>query len=222
MKKLNLLTIILLLILILFRNNILIFFNNFYNMLFLKNDYESAEIRLLNEKIKYLENEYNTLNDFKENLPLYANYNYVVTRKIYQENYLLNSKLVIEGGSNKNFKEGMAVISESGLVGVISKVESSVSEVNILLNIDNLSVSINGIYGKLLYKDGKFLVQDISRESLINLNDEVYTSTMGNIKEKLYIGKVTSVKDGVIEKEIVVSSSVDFNNLNYLLVVGDL
>jgi len=221
-KRISLLIVVLLISLIIFRNNILLFCNNVYNLLFLKNDYKSAEIRLLEEKIKYLENEYEDLNNFKEKLPKYANYKYAVSKKIYQENYFYNSKILIEGGENLGIKKGMAVINEFGLVGVVSKVNRNTSEMTKLLNVNNLSVNIKGIYGKLVYEDNKLKIKDISRENVINLNDEVYTSTLGNIKEKIYIGKVISVKDKVIDKEIIIESKVDFNNLNYLLVVGDL
>jgi len=95
-KRLSLLTIVLLVCLILFRNNILIFFNNVYNMFFLRNGYENAEISLLAEKVRYLESEYDKLNDFKENLPIYADYDYVVTRIIYRENYFYNARVLIE------------------------------------------------------------------------------------------------------------------------------
>lgn len=222
MKRISLLTIVLLISLIIFRNNILLFCNNVYNLFFFKNDYKSAEIMLLEEKIKYLEKEYNELNDFKEELPKYSNYKYVVSKKIYQENYFYNSKILIEGGENLGIKKGMAVINEFGLVGVVSKVNRNTSEMTKLLNVNNLSVNIKGIYGKLVYEDNKLKIKDISRENVINLNDEVYTSTLGNIKERIYIGKVISVKDKVIDKEIIIESKADFNNLNYLLVVGDL
>ena len=222
MKRISLLTIILLVSLILFRNNILILFNNVYNLIFYKNDIKNAEIKILEEKINYLEKEYDELNNFKNKLPIYANYNYLVSRLITRENYLYNAEILIEGGSNLNVKKGMAVVNECGLVGVVDSVRKNVSKIRLLQNIENLSVNINGSYGKLVYKNNKFVVKDISRDVLINLNDEVYTSTLGNIKEKLYVGRVSGVKNDVIEKEIVVESLVDFNNINYLLVVGDL
>jgi len=222
LKRISLLTIILLVSLILFRNNILILFNNVYNLIFYKNDIKNAEIKILEEKINYLEKEYDELNNFKNKLPIYANYNYLVSRLITRENYLYNAEILIEGGSNLNVKKGMAVVNECGLVGVVDSVRKNVSKIRLLQNIENLSVNINGSYGKLVYKNNKFVVKDISRDVLINLNDEVYTSTLGNIKEKLYVGRVSGVKNDVIEKEIVVESLVDFNNINYLLVVGDL
>lgn len=205
-----------------FRNNILNVFNNVYNLMFVRNDYKDAEIKVLEEKVRYLESEYNLLNSFKENLSLYANYNYVVSRVVFRENYFYDAEVLIEGGSSDGIKSGMAVVNEKGLIGVVSSVNKNISKINLLSNVDNLSVNINGYYGRLDYVDGKLVIKDISREAQINLNDEVYTSTLGNIKEKIYVGKVINVKNDVIEKMIIVESLVDFDNLNYLLVVGDL
>lgn len=222
MKRINLLTIILLICLIMFRNNILTVFNNVYNLMFVCNDYKDAEIKVLEEKVRYLENEYNLLNSFKENISLYADYNYVVSRVVFRENYFYDAEVLIEGGSSNGIKSGMAVVNEKGLIGVVSSVNKNISKINLLSNVDNLSVNINGYYGRLDYVDGKLVIKDISREAQINLNDEVYTSTLGNIKEKIYVGKVIDVKNDVIEKMIIIESLVDFDNLNYLLVVGDL
>jgi len=222
MKRLSLLTICLLLLLIIFRDNVLIIFNNVYNLMFVRNDYKDAEIRLLEEKVRYLESEYDELNDFKESMSLYASYNYLVTRVIFRENYFYDAEIIIEKGSNDGIKNGMAVVNEDGLVGIVTDVLNETSKIKILYNIDNLSVDVNGVYGKLVYENGNLMIKDISRDVVINLNDEVYTAGLGNIKEKLYIGKVSNVKDGVIEKEIIIESKVDFNNLNYLIVVGDL
>lgn len=222
MKRLSLLTICLLLLLIIFRDNVLIIFNNVYNLMFVRNDYKAAEISLLEEKVRYLESEYDELNDFKESMSLYASYNYLVTRVIFRENYFYDAEIIIEKGSNDGIKKGMAVVNENGLVGIVSDVLNETSKMKLLYNVDNLSVDVNGVYGKLVYEDGNLMIKDISRDIVINLNDEVYTAGLGNIKEKLYIGKVSKVKDGVIEKEIIIESSVDFDHLNYLLIVGDL
>lgn len=222
MKRLSWLTICLLLLLIIFRDNVLIIFNNVYNLMFVRNDYKAAEISLLEEKVRYLESEYDELNDFKESMSLYASYNYLVTRVIFRENYFYDAEIIIEKGSNDGIKNGMAVVNENGLVGIVSDVLNETSKIKILYNIDNLPVGVNGVYGKLVYENGNLMIKDISRDIVINLNDEVYTAGLGNIKEKLYIGKVSKVKDGVIEKEIIIESSVDFDHLNYLLIVGDL
>ena len=221
-KFINVIALTFLLILILFRSNIIIFFSNIFSLLQEKNDYTIAEKQVLEAKISYLENEIQSLNNFKDKLPLYANYNYFVSKVLYRENYFENSKLVIKGGTENGIKKGMAVVNELGMVGVVSKVDKNLSEINMLTNANNISVKIRNSYGKLEYKEGIFRVSDISRDEDIRLNDEVYTSTLGNIKEKLYIGKVVKVNVNTLEKEIIIESAVDFRNLNYILVVGDI
>lgn len=221
MKRISILTIMVLLILILFRANILIFFNNVFGMFQEKNKIEEAEIRVLEEKINYLEQEKEDINILNKTFEEYATYNYFVSKVMYKENYFYNAKVYIEGGSKDKLKKGMAVVNEKGMVGIIGNVEKQQSELILLTNTNNISVNIRNSYGKLEYKEGVFKVSDISKNEDIKLNDAVYTSTLGNIKEKLYIGKVKSVEDNTLEKEIIVESSVDFNKLNYLLVVGD-
>ena len=221
-KFINVIALTSLLILILFRSNIIIFFSNIFSLLQEKNDYTIAEKQVLEAKISYLENEIQSLNNFKDKLPLYANYNYFVSKVLYRENYFENSKLVIKGGTENGIKKGMAVVNELGMVGVVSKVDKNLSEINMLTNANNISVKIRNSYGKLEYKEGIFRVSDISRDEDIRLNDEVYTSTLGNIKEKLYIGRVVKVNVNTLEKEIIIESAVDFRNLNYILVVGEI
>lgn len=221
MKRINLWSVIFLIILILFRSNILLFFNNIFNLFFDKNNIHEAEIEVLKEKINYLEEEYEKLNSFNKNIGVYADYNYLVSRVIYKENYFYNSKVYIEGGKEDKISKGMAVVNEHGLVGVIESVDENTSEL-VLLSNTNISVNIRESYGKLIYEDGEFKVVDISKDEDIKLNDEVYTSTLGNIKEKIYVGKVKEVDEDTLEKKIIIESNVDFNNLNYLLVVGDL
>ena len=59
-------------------------------------------------------------------------------------------------------------------------------------------------------------------EPTFDTMSEVYTSGFGTIKEKLYIGKVIKIDNDIYSKKIYVESKVDFNNLNYVLIVGDL
>ena len=72
------------------------------------------------------------------------------------------------------------------------------------------------------YNSECFIITDISNYDKVYINDEVYTSGFGTIKEKLYIGKVIKIDNDIYSKKIYVESKVDFNNLNYVLIVGDL
>ena len=61
-----------------------------------------------------------------------------------------------------------------------------------------------------------------SQKTKVYVNDLVYTSGYGTIKEKLLIGKVIKVDNSDISKKVMINTVVDFNNLNYVLIVGDI
>ena len=189
------------------------------NVMFTKKDnVVNTEINLLKEENKHLKEELLNLT----NLDLYANYNYSLTRMSYRSIYD-NHEIYIQGGSDKNYDANYAVINSSGLVGIITEVKNNESIVKLLSGIPNLSVRINDTYGTLSnYEDGFLIISNISNYSQINLNDEVYTSTLGTIKEHIFIGNVYKIEDGDISKKVYVKSKVDFENLNYLYVVGDM
>ena len=73
----------------------------------------------------------------------------------------------------------------------------------------------------LIIKHASTTRYHISNYDKVYVNDLVYTSGYGSIKEKLLIGKVIKVDNNDISKKIVINSVVDFNNLNYVLIVGD-
>ncbi len=209
------------LIIILF---IFIYHNAFVNLLAnlntlatKKETKEFAEINLLKSENAYLKEELSNLSQLNQ----YANYDYTLTRMSYRSIYD-SHEIYIAGGKNKNYGINYAVINNNGLVGIIADVHEKESKVQLLSGSPNLSVKINDTYGTLSsYEDGFLIISNISNYSKINLNDEVYTSTLGAIKERLFIGKVYKIEDNDISKKIYVQSQVDFNNLNYLYVVGD-
>lgn len=220
MKKMGIYVIIFLLV-ILLRDNIAFFYGNILGVFKLDNSYYDGVIKLKDEKITYLENEIDTLNDFSSKLSKIT-YNYKVSKITYKESYNTN-KYIIQYGSKDNISNGLAVTNEYGLVGKITKVNKYTSLLTTIKDIKDLSVVINESYGKLNYdyKNNKFIVSDISNYDKVHINDEVYTSGYGTIKEKLYIGKVTNIETKDFKKIIYIDTSVNFNNLNYVLIVGD-
>ena len=220
MKKLGIYVIIFILVIIL-RDNICFFYGNILGVFKLDNNYYDGIIKLKDEKITYLENEIKTLNDFSSKLER-IDYSYKISRIIYKESYNTN-KYLIQYGYEDNVNKGLAVTNEYGLIGKISKTNKHISELTILKDIKDLSVLVNNSYGKLNYdyNTNSFIISDISNYDKIHINDEVYTSGYGSIKENVFIGKVTKVVEKDYKKEIYISTLVDFNNLNYVLIVGD-
>ena len=220
MNKLGIYIIIFILVII-FRDNICFFYGNVLGVFKLDNNYYDGIIKLKDERINYLENEIKTLNEFSSNLKT-IDYNYKVSKIIYKESYNVG-KYKIQYGTNDNITNGLAVTNEHGLIGKITKVDKYTSELTTLKDLKDISIKVNDSYGKLNYdyKNNTFIITDISNYDKVHINDEVYTSGYGTIKEQLYIGKVTKINNKEFKKEIYINTNVDFNNLNYILIVGD-
>ena len=220
MKKIGIYIIVFLLV-ILLRDNICFFYGNILGVFKLDNNYYDAVITLKDEEIKYLKNEYKNYDTFAKNIKL-IDYDYKVSKILYKETFNTD-KYKIQYGSNNNIKSGMAITNEYGLAGKITHVDKNSSEFTTLKELKDISIVINDVYGKLNYdyNINSFVVSDISNYDKVYINDEVYTSGYGTIKEKLYIGKVRKVENETISKKVYVDIDVDFNNLNYVLIVGD-
>ena len=220
MKKIGIYVIIFILV-ILFRDNICFFYGNVLGVFKLDNEYYDAVIELKDSELKYLKQEYENYDEFSKEFYKIP-YDYKISKIIYKESYN-KSKFKIQYGKNCNISKGLAVTNELGLVGKITEVNENTSELTTIRDLKNISVTINDNHGKLNYnyETNSFIVTDISNYDKVYINDEVYTSGYGTIKEKIYIGKVTSIENGTISKKIYIESLVDFNNLNYVLIVGD-
>lgn len=221
MKKLGIYVIIFILV-IMFRDNICFFYGNILGVFKMDNTYYEGIIKLKDQKIKYLENEINVLNEFSKNL-YQVQYNYLVSKVIYKDTYNTNN-YTIQYGSKNYVSVGLGVVNEFGFVGKITEVSDKLSKITTLKGLTDISVAINDCVGKMNYDyiNEVFVITDISNYDKVYINDEVYTSGYGTIKEKLYIGKVEKIENEIYSKKVYVKSEVDFNNLNYLLIVGDL
>jgi len=218
MKKIGIYVIIFILV-ILLRENIAFFYGNILGVFKLDNNYYKSIINLKDKKIKMLENEYKEYDKFSSNIKL-LNYNYLMSKIQYRESY--NGDIYkIQYGKNKNIINGLGVTNEYGLIGVITNVNKKTSELTTIRKLKDISVKVSGCFGKLNYIDNEYIISDISNYDKVYVNDKVYTSGYGSIKENLYIGKVVKIENDDISKKVYIDTEVDFNNLNYVLIVGD-
>lgn len=150
------------------------------------------EMNLVKSKNIYLEKEYEKLLDFKNNIDI--TYDYIIT------NTIVNSygfdKILINGN---DYDINDEVITENGLVGLISKVSGKHSEVTPIYD-TKILVRINDNEGKILRKDdnNNLIIGDLSNYDDINVNDKVYSN------KDSYIGKVLSVSKRDVNTEVVV------------------
>lgn len=172
---------------------------------------------------KYLKDELDSIriiNDIKidDNLDL------IVSRVKYRNVYEYSDTLTIFKGFKNNVFKGDVVLNNDGLIGVISKSYEYYSVVTLLTNKDtNISVKINDAVGVLKCVDGKLVVSDINNYGVLEENDFVYTSGLGNLPVNIYIGKVKSVSlnNTEIEKVILVDINDRLEKLDYVFVRGN-
>ena len=166
------------------------------------------------------------LSDYKSllnsyDIPNLANYDYVYTKVLYHDIYNFNKEITILKGSKDGFKVGMGVISQNGLIGLISNVNESSSNVMLLSNKKmNLSIKINNSYGMLQVKNNKIIINGITNNDVINVGDKVFTSGLGSLPSDIYVGKIDEINGDGLNR--ILEINIDNNNLNYLVVLKDL
>lgn len=174
------------------------------------------------EELKKINNLASTLTDFDSITSLVLNRNKM---------YWFNS-LTINSGSDK-IQEGDAVISSSGLIGIINKVSKKTSEVKLITTSDiNTKISVmiktnnDTIYGIMnnYNKENNYLeVTTVNKIGDIDIKDSlVYTTGLGGILPSgIIIGNVKEVvRDKYDVTNIIhVTLSSNINDLKYVKVL---
>ena len=153
--------------------------------------------------------------EFDDNLDI------IVSRVKYRDVYEYSNTLTIFKGSKNNINIGDAVLTNNGLVGIISKTYDYYSVVSLITNKEsNISVKINDAVGVLKLENSKLVVTSINNYKNISIGDEIYTSGLGNLPDNIYVGKVkkVSLNDTEIEKVIEVDIENRLDTLDYLFV----
>ncbi len=167
----------------------------------------------------YLEKELNeleTLNELKT-----TNLNLTISRIKYKDIYDFMNTITIYKGYKNKVNVNDAVLTDKGIIGVVSKTYDYYSIVRLITNNDsNISVRINESLGILKYIDNKLIVTDINNYENIKEGSSIYTSGYGNIVRDIYVGKVKKItlNSTEIEKIVEVELDNDFNNLNYVYI----
>lgn len=194
---------IIIFLVVLFRTSILNLFMN------VKKIFTSAEpnieIVTLKEENRRLKDEYTSLLDFKSRINI--DEDYTITN-VHKSNYGFD-KIVLNG----SFKENSEIVSDDGLVGIITKSDNNLSYGDYLFN-THILVRINDTEGKIYGRDddGNLLIKEISNYNNIKINDNV--SSMHG----MCIGKVVNIIYEDLESIIVVKMG-SVNNLNYVGVI---
>ena len=177
------------------------------------------------------------ISELKEALKLrktLSEYN-VETATILSRNksYWLNN-IIIDKGKRDGLSENMAVVTDSGMIGILSKVYKTSSEVKLITSNDTankISVSIKvgetdtyGILNGYDKKNNLIKVTGVDKNIEIKNDDVVLTSGLSEyIPRGLYIGKVKKVERDKysLSKTLYIETKQDFNNIHYVTVLKE-
>lgn len=191
----------------------------------------NGTIKEKNNNKQVLKSEIKELKKILDLKDTYTNYeleNASVT--VRNKSYWLDN-LIIDKGKKNGIKKDMAVITDNGLIGIISKVYTSSSEVRLITtnNKNKITIYIETEVGDVVgyidkyNKDKKELViKDIDKNSNIKVGDKVMTSGMNKVFPKgIYIGEVKDVKqdENNLSKIVYVEIKQNLNKIHYVAVV---
>ncbi len=169
---------------------------------------------------KYLKEELDNIKkinniEFNDNLVLQ------VSRVKYRNVYEYSDTLTIYKGFKNNIFVNDIVLNNDGLIGIVTKTYDYYSVVTLITNkSSNISVKINDAIGILKTINNTLVVTNINNYEKVNVDDEIYTSGLGNLPDNIYIGKVKSINlnNTEIEKIIEVDLNDRLEKLDYVFI----
>ncbi len=215
--------------------------SNFFNVILFspvklynsEKDIDQSESYLIQKNInESLEKEIEELKDALDLNRTITEYN-VVNATILSRNksYWFNT-ITIDKGKKAGIKEGMAVITKNGLIGKVSKVYSSSSEIKLITSDDTnykVSVSIKANDRETIailngYDKKNELIKIVGVDKNIKLEkgDEVLTSGLGGVfPGGIFVGNVEKYESDKynLSNTIYIKTRQDFNSIHYVSIL---
>ena len=169
---------------------------------------------------KYLKEELDNIKKIN-NIEFNNDLNLQVSRVKYRNVYEYSDTLTIYKGFKNNVFVNDVVLNNDGLIGIVTKTYDYYSIVTLITNkSSNISVKINDAIGILKVIDNTLVVTNINNYEKVNIDDEIYTSGLGNLPDNIYIGKVKSINlnNTEIEKVIEVDLNDRLEKLDYIFI----
>ena len=169
---------------------------------------------------KYLKEELDNIKKIN-NIEFNNDLNLQVSRVKYRNVYEYSDTLTIYKGFKNNVFVNDVVLNNDGLIGIVTKTYDYYSIVTLITNkSSNISVKINDAIGILKVINNTLVVTNINNYEKVNVDDEIYTSGLGNLPDNIYIGKVKSINlnNTEIEKVIEVDLNDRLEKLDYVFI----
>ena len=169
---------------------------------------------------KYLKDELDNIKKIN-NIEFNDDLDLQVSRVKYRNVYEYSDTLTIYKGFKNNVFVNDIVLNNDGLIGIVTKTYDYYSIVTLITNkSSNISVKINDAIGILKTINNTLVVTNINNYEKVNVDDEIYTSGLGNLPDNIYIGKVKSINlnNTEIEKVVEVNINNRLEKLDYLFI----
>lgn len=169
---------------------------------------------------KYLKDELDNIKKIN-NIEFNDDLDLQVSRVKYRNVYEYSDTLTIYKGFKNNVFVNDVVLNNDGLIGIVTKTYDYYSIVTLITNkSSNISVKINDAIGILKTINNTLVVTNINNYEKVNVDDEIYTSGLGNLPDNIYIGKVKSINlnNTEIEKVVEVNINDRLEKLDYLFI----
>lgn len=169
---------------------------------------------------KYLKDELDNIKKIN-NIEFNDDLDLQVSRVKYRNVYEYSDTLTIYKGFKNNVFVNDVVLNNDGHIGIVTKTYDYYSIVTLITNKNsNISVKINDAIGILKTINNTLVVTNINNYEKVNVDDEIYTSGLGNLPDNIYIGKVKSINlnNTEIEKVVEVNINDRLEKLDYLFI----
>lgn len=169
---------------------------------------------------KYLKDELDNIKKIN-NIEFNDDLDLQVSRVKYRNVYEYSDTLTIYKGFKNSVFVNDVVLNNDGLIGIVTKTYDYYSIVTLITNKNsNISVKINDAIGILKTINNTLVVTNINNYEKVNVDDEIYTSGLGNLPDNIYIGKVKSINlnNTEIEKVVEVNINDRLEKLDYVFI----
>lgn len=140
-----------------------------------------------------------------------------------------NKTIVIDKGTKDKIKVGDAVITEHGLIGMITDTATNSATIRLITDAskeNQISVEIKKnkkTYQGIIkaYQNDIFEIEGITNYDGVKIGDNIYTTGLGNFPSDLYVGTVTKIKQDQygISKILEVTPKQNMNQIRYVAVL---
>ena len=193
---------------------------------------ENINLKKQVESFSLLLKEQNNLNintqellNINKQIKIYNGFNANIARAIIDLNYLINNKLLIDIGLNKQLKTGLAVINKDGLVGQISIVNRNNAQVILTTNPEfKIYVQTQTSKVKMLATgigNNRIMVKYIKKSDQLHEGDILVTTGLDDIyPANIPVAKIIKIfyeNNGF--NSALCEPIVNFNILKYILVM---